>query len=65
MKPPTLEQIYAAWRAVTAELLAARAGRVGSKWWDRRVAERQRLRLEINGLVKRRAGLSPQQGRGR
>ena len=56
MTQPTLEQLYAALHQVDAELMSSRPGRVGGRWWDRRVAARQRLRLEIDGLVKRRAG---------
>ena len=52
---PTLAELYSALHQTDAEVLAARSGRVGSKWWDRRVAERQRLRLQIDALVKSRA----------
>jgi hypothetical protein len=53
--PPTLEQLYAALHQTKAELMACRPGRIGSRWWDARVAKWQRLRSEINGMVKRRA----------
>ena len=53
---PTLARLYHDLHQVDAELMSCRPGRVGGRWWDRRVAARQRLRLEIDGLVKRRAG---------
>ena len=65
MKPPTLAALYANLHRIDAEILACRPGRIGTRWWNARVAARQRLRSEINGLVKRRAGPGPQQGRGR
>ena len=55
-KPPTLSDLYRDLHQVDAELLAARRGRIGSRWWDRRVAERQRLRLEIIGVTRRWPG---------
>jgi hypothetical protein len=50
-----LEQLYDDWRAVTAELLAARGGRIGTRWWSGRLHRRSILRLEIDAEVKRRA----------
>jgi hypothetical protein len=51
----SLEQLYRDLHQVDAEILAARPGRIGSRWMARRVADSRRLRLEINGAVKRRA----------
>jgi hypothetical protein len=57
-KPPTLPDLYRALHQIDAEILACRPGRIGSRWWNARVAARQRLRSEINGLVQRRPGSS-------
>ena len=53
--PPTLEELYHDLHWLEAELLTAPARRVGTRWWDARVAEQRRLRSEVDGAVKRRA----------
>jgi hypothetical protein len=56
-QPPSsleqLEQLYRDLHQVEAEILACRPGRIGTRWWDARVANRQRLRSEIDGAVQR------------
>jgi hypothetical protein len=52
---PTLEQLYRDLHRTEAELLAARARRVGTKWWNRRVGKTKLLRAEIDSVVRHKA----------